>query len=218
MKAVFISIATLAFSAFAAPSVAEGSVAARSAAVAQPEFGVVKREQTAQDLINSITKASDNIKNIGVSVNATLAEVQAGTISKEDGANQTASDVQNLLDEISGIVSEVLAAAHIDVPKPEVQGLLNAVHSLIHNILNIVGTILDVLPVAPLLSGLLQQVVGLLTTLIGALAGVVGGPLIPGLLSIVQSLLGSLTGALLSLLSPVLGPLVAILTGATGSN
>lgn len=63
-----MSVATLALTVFAAPSAVEGSVAARDAPAAQPEFAVARRDQSAEDLINSITKATDNIKNIGVSV------------------------------------------------------------------------------------------------------------------------------------------------------
>lgn len=69
MKAVFATIATLALSVFAAPAAAEGSdVTVRDAAVAQPEFAVLRREQTAEDLINAINKATDNINTIGVSI------------------------------------------------------------------------------------------------------------------------------------------------------
>lgn len=69
MKAVFATIATLALSVFAAPAAPEGSdVAVRDAAVVQPEFAVLKREQTAEDLINAINKATDNINTIGVSI------------------------------------------------------------------------------------------------------------------------------------------------------
>ena len=69
MKAVFATIVTLALSVFAAPAAAEVSaVAVRSAAVAQPEFAVLKRDQTAEDLIDAISKATDNINTIGVSI------------------------------------------------------------------------------------------------------------------------------------------------------
>ncbi len=81
MKAVFVSIATLALSVFAAPSVAEGSVAVRSAAVVEPEFAVLKRDQTAEDLINAINKATDNINTIGISISKTMPLFSAGCCS-----------------------------------------------------------------------------------------------------------------------------------------
>lgn len=67
MKGIFVTVAALAASVFAAPSIAEGSIVAREATVTRAEFSVDKRE-TVAGLTDAIIKATDNIKTISISI------------------------------------------------------------------------------------------------------------------------------------------------------
>ncbi|OAA73703.1 hypothetical protein ISF_00604 [Cordyceps fumosorosea ARSEF 2679] len=214
MKSIFFSLATLALSAFAAPAIAEGSLAATAAGVvaAEADFAIEKRAQTAEDLINAIVKTTDNINTIGVSINVTLSKVKTGAITKQVGALQVTVNLQKVLGEIGTLLSKVLFAARIAVPKELLEPVVKAVERLVLATVIIFGAVLETLGLSGVPSAIVSLTFNLVASLFTGLIGVFGRDIAPGLQLIVQSLLAeNFPAQLAALLAPSLKFLAGII-------
>ncbi|OAA81960.1 hypothetical protein LEL_01505 [Akanthomyces lecanii RCEF 1005] len=219
MKAVFATIATLALSVFAAPAAAEVSaVAVRSAAVAQPEFAVLKRDQTAEDLIDAINKATDNINTIGVSINVTITKVKSGAISKPEGIKLVNDELQKLLKDIGDIGSQFLAAARVAVSKETIKVILKAVEAWFRAAVSVFNAVLINFSGSITLSFTIHVAFSLFVSFLTGLAGVFGKDIVPGLLAIFQGFVNEFKGSAGVVLGPFLKFIIHFLQGLPGGQ
>ncbi|ATY64688.1 hypothetical protein A9K55_005182 [Cordyceps militaris] len=210
MKAVFVSLATLALSVFAAPSPIEGSLAVREpAAVASSEFSVEKRAQSAEDLINAINKATGNVNTIGVSINVTIGKFKAGAITKLTATRLSSDDLQKLIGEIGALAAKLLSAARVALPKEALQLVQSAIGGFIRASILVFGALVDAFGISGIPFAILNISFSLFTTFLTASVAVFGKDIAPGLLLILQDILGGLSGQA----STVLGPSLKFLAG-----
>ncbi|TQV98388.1 hypothetical protein V2A60_007868 [Cordyceps javanica] len=207
MKSIFVSITTLAFCAFAAPSVpsiAEESLAAPDADVAQPEFAVFKRAQTTEDLISAIKKATNNVNTVGATINVTLSKVKSGAMTKQAGSQQTKNELQKVLNEFSSLVAQILAAFHVAVPKELLKLVVDAVDGFVQAVVLIVGAVINTIGFGGIPLSFFTIGLNLFTSLFTGLVGIFGREIAAGLLLVTKNLIGGLNGQMSTILGPIL--------------
>lgn len=149
-------------------------------------------------------------------LDSTLADVQSGSISKEEGGKKAEDDLQNLLDQLAGILNQVVNEAGIVTTKGEFQTILDEVKTLLNEVLHTVMILLTLLGGLPAVNSIVQSVLNLLSKLLIGLICAVGVSLVPPLLVALSPLLVGLgTGLVGPLLTAVAG-LVAGIAPPTG--
>ena len=183
MKAAFLSLATLAFTAFAAPS-APAPRDAVSDAVHELEDLLVsdlglgkivdgatqtptKRGiESPDDLISVLESVLSGLKENTGSINSTLSMVQDGSMSKDDAADAAAGELKDIQFKLSDILQKILNAAGLNVSKTDLNKFLTLVVSLVSELLFTVKTLLTILGIRPQLASILHSVFGLLQNIL----------------------------------------------------
>lgn len=230
MKAAFFSLATLAFTAFAAPSTPAPRDAVSDAVheledLLLGDLGLgeivdgatkspVKRGiESGADLISVLESGLSGLKENTANINSTISQVQDGSMTKDAAADAAADELKDIQFKLSDILQKILNAAGLNVSKTDLNKVLTLVVALVSELLFTVKTLLTILGIRPQLASILHSVFGLLSNILAGLIGLLGA-LLPGLIAALTPLLAGLGNGLLApLLTGVAGLLAGLSLG-----
>ncbi|KAK2594318.1 hypothetical protein QQS21_007963 [Conoideocrella luteorostrata] len=226
MKTTFFYLATLAASAFAAPTVnvvarpvgviddavnIVDDVVANDLSVGQVVDGIVSKREivSSGELIQLLTGAIKTVKGQTGAINGTLAKVQDGTLNEDDASNNVSKQLQDMHFKLTEVLTKVLGSTGLSVVDGDVDKVLDLVVVLVSEVLCTVKLLLTILGLRSQIASLLHSVFSIVAGLLKVLIGLVTG-LLPGLVAALSPLLAGIGSGLLA---PLLTPVVGLLAG-----
>ncbi|CEJ82987.1 hypothetical protein VHEMI03023 [[Torrubiella] hemipterigena] len=223
MKFSLFAMTAMVATAFAAPSVPTNTVndaVEQLTDIVVDDLGVgellSKRDEPIKDatgLINVLSTGLDSIKVTTGAINTTLAQVQSGAVSKDNGTATAGTQLTELHYKLTEILQKLLGAAGIDIQAADHDKVLGLIVELVSEVLYTVKALLTVLGVRKVLASILQSVFTLLAEILSALVSLIG-TLVPALIAALSPLLSALGNTVLAPLLSIIADLLASLTGA----
>lgn len=135
-----------------------------------------------------------------------MAQVKAGTLSKDKAATTTHAHLLDLQSTLTALLSEILCTVGID--PNDLDKILCLVVALVSEILCSVKYLLTILGVRPLISTILHAVFGLVASILCAVVGLVG-KLLPGIIYSLSPLLATVGQGVMAPLTQVIASVLA---------
>lgn len=224
MKFSIFAMTAMVATAFAAPSVpsthgANSAIEELTSAVTD-DLGasqlLSKRDSPIKDgasLISVLTSGLESIKVTTGAINSTLAQVQSGAVSKDNGTKSTSTELGQLHYKLTDILQKLHGAAGIKIDSKDNDSVLSLIVDLVSEILYTVKAILTVLDLGGLLSSILHLVFTLVAEILEAVVELVGA-IVPDLVDVLSSLLGGLGDTVLAPLLSIIANVLAALIGS----
>ncbi|KAJ3482668.1 hypothetical protein NLG97_g7509 [Lecanicillium saksenae] len=140
----------------------------------------------------------------------------SGNMSKDDAAKKSNDDLQDLFDQLAGILGQITNKADIVTTRGEFQTILNEFKGLPNEVLSTIKVLLPMPGALPAFNSIVQSVLNLLSKFLIGFTGAVGTTLVPPLLAALSPLLVGLGVGLVGPLLTAIAGLVAGIAPPTG--